>query len=891
MQADGFTIANFYLELGFEVPEGKLTREYFLSNNLKPKILQKIGNNIEILPEHLDIISTWVFDPVIEIYNRYLDIFTTYHNYGKDEGDLSVEILTEMQNNIKEERSLNSVIGKKKEKNIINFVLTLADGQKFYCSALTYYTTVKLTVDRSYTSIHNSHNKQYVEKKAKYKGFGETLAGWLFSGSKCFKKINSSAYSSTLGQSSDLIIDEFIYVPRSTVQISSNPCYGVFSKVQSFYHGYIIFPEQSGLCGIEIEINDLLQKVKKKQNYMQPITTKIESDKRKKIVKEIKKLCYDNFQYWGLAKSNSLYFPFFKEFFISLQLFYKIDRKQNIISNSQSLIKATEINQICDITTNSNNSFMLNYNFFDMNMLAVKIEPNFLCILMCSIQLERRILIIHKNTSMIPILVESIFTLISPFEWKGIYIPNLQPQLAKCAQGFMPMILGVHTELFKAIKKEYGVDEFDIFDLNTSDFRINNKDVNINIRRFLYDKLIASVTNFLHNKRQIELDSYKPEFYNMNDNKSKKKNSKGLSNIENFMKFRSEIMVKLLGVFKSQIFCFKVISPEQKKNFRSLDTKQIFDFAKFIKDSKKYWIEYGNFHAVEFYKLICDTQYFNVFVSECYNYFLQSEENVATQFVKQLLTLHGGIKIDFSDSNDVYFVDKNEQEKFDMATYETSQKESQQNSMQSARSNYLHIDLYVEYVLFLAINNYYIEPADGNSSLKLSKADKISRGAYTMSALGGKIKEDIIIGLNKEKLVDLEKQSLFIFEKNLQSSQHSWEKEKQQKKQAHDSKKDSFKKSKKHSPTKSFHGSPNLSKSETNPKFFSSINSPDKITNTHIGFMHKHHSAVTLSSKKGNENKDPIDKHKKEMNVKEQIVEEVNSDSKQVDDIIDFLNF
>ncbi len=77
--------------------------------------------------------------------------------------------------------------------------------------------------------------------------------------------------------------------------------------------------------------------------------------------------------------------------------------------------------------------------------------------------------------------------------------------------------------------------------------------------------------------------------------------------------------------------------------------------------------------------------------------------------------------------------------------------------MQSARSNYLHIDLYVEYVLFLAINNYYIEPADGNSSLKLSKADKISRGAYTMSALGGKIKEDIIIGLNKEKLVDLEK--------------------------------------------------------------------------------------------------------------------------------------
>ena len=534
MQDDGFTIANFYLELGFEVPEGKLTRDYFLSNNLKPKILQKIGNDIEILPEHQDIISTWVFDPVIEIYNRYLDIFTTYHNYGKDEGDLSVEILQGMQKNIKDDRSLNSFGGKKKEKNITNFVLTLADGQRFYCSALTYYTTIKQTGDRSYASTNKTPIK--TEKKKEGGFFSNTLVDWMFYGSKCFKKINNSAYSSTLGQSSDQIIEEFIYVPRSTVQISKYPSYGVFSKVLSFYHGYVIVPEQSGLCGIEIECNDLIQKVKKEQNCTIN-TTEIKSDRRKKIIQQIKKICYDNFQYWGLTKSNSQYFPHFKEFFISLQLFDKIDRKQNICSNSQSQIKTNEINQICNISTNKNNTFLLDYNFFDMNLLTDKIEPNFFCILMCSILLERRIMIIHKNTSMIPILVESLFTLQSPFEWKGVYIPNLPPQQAKCAQGFMPMILGVHTELYKAIKKEYGVDDFDIFDLNTSDFRINNKEIDINVRRFLYDKFINPVTDYLHNKKQIEQDTYKPEFYNLNDLKTKKKNSRKQSMIENFMKF------------------------------------------------------------------------------------------------------------------------------------------------------------------------------------------------------------------------------------------------------------------------------------------------------------------------------------------------------------------
>ena len=60
--------------------------------------------------------------------------------------------------------------------------------------------------------------------------------------------------------------------------------------------------------------------------------------------------------------------------------------------------------------------------------------------------------------------MEVIFTLTSPFEWNAPYIPNLPPQLAKCALGFMPMVIGVHDELFKAIDKQYGTETFDVFD-------------------------------------------------------------------------------------------------------------------------------------------------------------------------------------------------------------------------------------------------------------------------------------------------------------------------------------------------------------------------------------------------------------------------------------------
>ena len=490
---------------------------------------------------------------------------------------------------------------------------------------------------------------------------------------------------------------------------------------------------------------------------------------------------------------------------------------------------------------------------------------------------------------MIPILVESLFTLQSPFEWKGVYIPNLPPQQAKCAQGFMPMILGVHTELYKAIKKEYGVDDFDIFDLNTSDFRINNKEIDINVRRFLYDKFINPVTDYLHNKKQIEQDTYKPEFYNLNDLKTKKKNSRKQSMIENFMKFRSEIMIKLIELFKSQIFCFKIVSSEQQKNFMSQDTKQIFDFDKFIQQSKNYYIEYGNFHAVAFYKLLCDTQYFNVFISECYKYFLQNpEENVTIQFMKQLIIQHRDIKVDFDYDKSDYFVDKNDQEKFDIDFYETEQREAQKKLMLSAKMNHHHIDLYVEYVVFLAINNYYKDP-DLNTSVKYSQSVRTirnspsSRNAYTMSALGGKIKEDIIIGLDKNKLVDLEKLSPFIFEKNLQSSLETWKKDKNQKEQLFfNEKKSADHRSNKHSPLKS-----QDSIGFTKSLHVSNVFSAEKHLEPQMRKISTSDKVINLDFSKKCSIADKIDKKIKEDKNK------TNSEIKntQVSDIIDFLEF
>jgi hypothetical protein len=69
-------------------------------------------------------------------------------------------------------------------------------------------------------------------------------------------------YSSTLGLSSELILEDFVYVPRAVVVMSRFPCFGDFSKILSFHYGYIVFPEQSGLTGTRHNLNILLSKVR-----------------------------------------------------------------------------------------------------------------------------------------------------------------------------------------------------------------------------------------------------------------------------------------------------------------------------------------------------------------------------------------------------------------------------------------------------------------------------------------------------------------------------------------------------------------------------------------------------------------------------------------------------
>jgi hypothetical protein len=135
---DGFNIANIYLELGFEIPDHKITKEYFLTNTLKPRILQKIGNNADLLPKELSLLTTWCFDPFIKIYNRHLDLLTTYPNYTTNEGDLPKSLLKQIQENTKNQMLSSNDLNQSKTpktKNICNFVLTMIDGQRFYCSA------------------------------------------------------------------------------------------------------------------------------------------------------------------------------------------------------------------------------------------------------------------------------------------------------------------------------------------------------------------------------------------------------------------------------------------------------------------------------------------------------------------------------------------------------------------------------------------------------------------------------------------------------------------------------------------------------------------------------------------------------------------------------------
>jgi hypothetical protein len=100
-------------------------------------------------------------------------------------------------------------------------------------------------------------------------------------------------------------------------------------------------------------------------------------------------------------------------------------------------------------------------------------------------------------------LTETILTILSPFEWTGPYIPNLPPQLARVAAGFVPMILGMHPELYKAIKLAYGDSNFDVYNLGNNEF-LHSENIDGATRSWVYSKIIQHVIDFLNQKKNAD---------------------------------------------------------------------------------------------------------------------------------------------------------------------------------------------------------------------------------------------------------------------------------------------------------------------------------------------------------------------------------------------------
>ena len=118
-------------------------------------------------------------------------------------------------------------------------------------------------------------------------------------------------------------MEDFIYVPRAIVFLSSEPFFTAFSRLLTFYHGYVIFPEQCGLTNVSTsELQPLIQKV---HNHIKK--NKLINDKllltREEISDEIKILCYSDQHFKNFIKNTSLYIQNFKEFLISFLLTYK----------------------------------------------------------------------------------------------------------------------------------------------------------------------------------------------------------------------------------------------------------------------------------------------------------------------------------------------------------------------------------------------------------------------------------------------------------------------------------------------------------------------------------------------------------------------------------------
>src|SRR3990167_1624732 len=90
---------------------------------------------------------------------------------------------------------------------------------------------------------------------------------------------------------------------------------------------------------------------------------------------------------------------------------------------------------------------------YDLPLLDQSVKTLFLCLdkgniikLLSALLLERKILFIATNPNLLYLISEAAISLLYPFTWEYVYIPNLPPQLIDYTQAPTPFVMGIAAE-------------------------------------------------------------------------------------------------------------------------------------------------------------------------------------------------------------------------------------------------------------------------------------------------------------------------------------------------------------------------------------------------------------------------------------------------------------
>ena len=316
----------------------------------------------------------------------------------------------------------------------------------------------------------------------------------------------------------------------------------------------------------------------------------------------------------------------------------------------------------------------------------------------------------------------------------------------------------------------YGDTNFDVYNLGNNEF-LHSENIDGATRGWVYGKIIQHVIDFLNHYEKADQEGLKKGwdsdrldsgigidrvfFSKEGEGKDKllESRNKGI-----FLEFRAEILATLIKIFRLLIFCYRV-TDSTIQNRKMLDTKELFDFKRFTEISMGMYPAAGSF-----YELIMHTQSFNYFISQSYDYFTNLEdENASTYFIRHLIRANGNPICNHFPTH-AYYIDIITIQNSHLIDYRQRQQEEISKILLQAK-NINFVDIYVEYVIFRAINHdspmgeeeVLSERANSHHETDIEKSRSVYDGgyAYNMSVYGGKLKEKITVGLDVERLVDL----------------------------------------------------------------------------------------------------------------------------------------